>query len=128
MKILVGYDGSDTSNKALDLAKEHAKAFNAKIYILHSKLTDLPQKEHEKDRQDLEKVKSSLEKENISCETFLMIMNMMPGEHLVNFAEENEIDEIIVGVKKRSKVGKLILGSTAQYVILKASCPVATVK
>ena len=128
MKILVGYDGSDTSNKALDLAKEHAKAFNAKIYILHSKLTDLPQKEHEKDRQDLEKVKSSLEKENISCETFLTIMNMMPGEHLVNFAEENEIDEIIVGVKKRSKVGKLILGSTAQYVILKASCPVATVK
>jgi nucleotide-binding universal stress UspA family protein len=128
MKILVGYHGSDVSEKALDLAREHAKAFNAKMYILHSKVTDLPQKAHEIDKQNLEKVKSSLEKENISCETFLTIVNKSPGEHLVNFAEENEIDEIIVGVRMKSKVGKLILGSTAQYLVLKAPCPVVTVK
>ncbi len=128
MKILVGYHGSNESKRALDVAREHAKAFNAKVYIVHSKVTDLPQKGHEKDKETLEKVKSSLEKENISCETFLTIMNTLPGEHLVNFAEKNEIDEIIVGVRMRSKVGKLILGSTAQYVILKGPCPVATVK
>ena len=128
MKILVGYHRSDVSEKALDLAKEHAKAFNGKIYILHSKVTDLPQNEHEEDRKHLEKVKSSLEKENIYCETFLTIVNKSPGEHLVDFAEENEIDEIIVGVRMKSKVGKLILGSTAQYVVLKAPCPVVTVK
>jgi len=52
----------------------------------------------------------------------------LPEEHLVNFAEENEIDEIIVGVRTKSRVGKFILGSTAQYVILKAPCPVVTVK
>ncbi len=128
MKILVGYDGSDVSKKALKLAREHAKAFNAKIYILHSILTDLPQKEHEKRKQDLENVKKSLEQDNFSCETFLTIMNMMPGEHLVHFAKEHKIDEIIVGVKIKSRVGKLILGSTAQHVILKGPCPVATVK
>jgi len=38
------------------------------------------------------------------------------------------VDEIIVGVKRRSKVGKLLMGSTAQYVILQAPCPVVTVK
>ena len=128
MKILVGYHGSNVSEKALDLAREHAKAFNAKMYILHSKVTDLPQTEHEKDKQNLEKVKSSLEKENISCETFVTIMNKLPEEHLVNFAEENEIDEIIVGVRMKSRVGKFLLGSTAQYVILQAPCPVVTVK
>jgi nucleotide-binding universal stress UspA family protein len=53
---------------------------------------------------------------------------MTSGEDLVEFAEENKIDEIIVGVKRRSKVGKLLMGSTAQYVILNASCPVVTVK
>jgi nucleotide-binding universal stress UspA family protein len=38
------------------------------------------------------------------------------------------VDEIFVGVKKRSRVEKMILGSTAQHVILNASCPVTTVK
>ena len=53
--------------------------------------------------------------------------NMKPFLHK-NFLLENEIDEIVIGIKKRSKVGKLIFGSTAQYVILEAPCPVLTVK
>ena len=50
------------------------------------------------------------------------------GEDLVQFAEQNKIDEIILGIRKRSKVGKLMFGSTAQYVILNAPCPVVSVK
>ena len=53
---------------------------------------------------------------------------MEPGEDLVTFARENNVDEIIIGVRHRSKVGKLVFGSTAQYVILEAHCPVLTVK
>jgi nucleotide-binding universal stress UspA family protein len=51
-----------------------------------------------------------------------------PGEDLVQFAEENAIDLIIIGIQKRSKMGKLLFGSNAQYVILNAACPVLTVK
>ncbi len=51
-----------------------------------------------------------------------------PGEDLIQFANENEIDEIIVGVKRRSNVGKLVFGSNARYVIMEANCPVVTVK
>jgi nucleotide-binding universal stress UspA family protein len=46
----------------------------------------------------------------------------------VQFAEDNQINEIIVGVRRRSKVGKLLMGSTAQHVILNAHCPVVSIK
>ena len=46
----------------------------------------------------------------------------------MQFAEEEMADEIIIGIKRRSKVEKLVFGSTAQFVILKAHCPVVTVK
>jgi nucleotide-binding universal stress UspA family protein len=53
---------------------------------------------------------------------------MTPGEDLVDFAKEQAVDEIIIGIKRRSKVGKLLFGSNAQYIIIKAPCPVVTVK
>jgi nucleotide-binding universal stress UspA family protein len=53
---------------------------------------------------------------------------MAPGEDLVDFARENQADMVVVGVKRRSKMGKLLMGSTAQYVVLQAPCPVVTVK
>lgn len=127
MKILVGYAGSDLSNKVLKLARKRAKSLGAKVYVLHSKVTDLPNKEHEQDLQEMENVRRLLEKEGLACETHVSVRNMTPGQHLVQFAEENGIDEILVGVKRKSKVGKLLLGSTAQHVILNAPCPVVSV-
>ena len=57
-----------------------------------------------------------------------MVSSRSSGENLVWFAELENIDEIIIGVRRRSKVGKLLLGSTAQYVVLHAPCPVITIK
>jgi len=129
MKILVGYDGSDLAKRALKVAQEHAKAFGADvIHVLHSKVTDLPTRQHKIDEQDMDDVRSSVEKEGLLCETHLLIRNMEPGQHLVKFASEHAIDEIVIGVKQRSKVGKLLMGSTAQHVILEAQCPVVSVK
>jgi nucleotide-binding universal stress UspA family protein len=58
----------------------------------------------------------------------LLIRGIAPGDDLVNFAKETQADEIIIGVKNRTKVGKLLLGSTAQAVVLNAPCPVVTMK
>jgi nucleotide-binding universal stress UspA family protein len=89
--------------------------------------------EHEREDIDqaergLEYAKSVFEESDIACNTHLLIRGLTSGEDLVEFAKENDIDEIIVGVKRRSKVGKILLGSTAQFVILQAHCPVVSVK
>jgi len=76
----------------------------------------------------LEKLRKPFKTDDIVCETHTSVSYNSPGEDLVRFAKENDIDEIIIGVKKRSKVGKLVFGSTTQYVILKAPCPVLAVK
>jgi nucleotide-binding universal stress UspA family protein len=130
MKILVGYDGTNAAKEALSLAKVHAKAFGGTVNIVTSmeKGTEGQREEIEQAERGLEWAKSAFEENDIDCQTHLLIRGLMPGEDIVQFAEENKVDEIIVGVKRRSKVGKLLMGSTAQYVILKSACPVVSVK
>ena len=130
MKILVGYDGTTSAKEALNLAKKRAKAFDASVDVVTSmqKGTEHQREEIEQAERGLEYAKSIFEDNNIACKTHLLIRGLSAGEDLVEFAAENRIDEIIVGVKRRSKVGKLLMGSTAQYVILHAHCPVTSIK
>ena len=130
MKILVGYDGTNSAKEALNLAKSHAKVFGASVEVVTSMPTepDSERKMIEQAERGLEYAKSLFEEEDIACNTHLLIRGLSPGEDLVEFANENQIDQIVVGVKRRSKVGKLLMGSTAQYVILQAECPVISVK
>ena len=130
MKILVGYDGSKVADDVIKLAHEHAKAFKADVYIVTSLEQDPALKKEDIDKAEskLEKLKTPFRADDISCETQTSVSYQSPGEDLVNYAKSNNIDEIIIGIRRRSKVGKLVFGSTAQYVILEAPCPVLTVK
>jgi nucleotide-binding universal stress UspA family protein len=78
--------------------------------------------------EDLESAKKTVEDDGIACTAKLLVRGMTPGEDIVEYAQEKAIDEIIIGIKRRSKVGKLLFGSNAQYIIIKAPCPVVTVK
>ena len=130
MNILVGYDGSNPARDALKLAKHRAKASAARVDVVTS-MKGAKNSQHDDLQQaelSLEYAKALLEEDNIACETHLLVRGLSPGEDLVQFAEDNQADEIIVGVKKRLKISKLLLGSTAQQVILHAHCPVITVK
>lgn len=130
MKIMVCYDGSTVAKDALTLAQQHARAFNGSVDIVTSRLkgTKYQVEDIMNAENELDYAKEQMKKENIPCATHLLIRGMSPGEDLVQFAKENQTDEIIIGVRKRSKVEKILLGSTAQYVILQAPCPVVTVK
>jgi len=130
MKILVGFDGSNSAKDALALAKKHAAAFDAEVTVVTSltggSVTHAVEVEHA--TEDLEAAKKMFEDDGIRCQTKLLVRGMTPGEDLVQYASEKAVDEIIIGIKRRSKVGKLLFGSNAQYVIIKAPCPVVTVK
>jgi nucleotide-binding universal stress UspA family protein len=130
MKILVGYDGTGVAKRALRLAGKHAKNFDADVYIV----TSMPsgrEEDQEKisDAENrLEWARSTMEAEGLRCTTHLLIRGMSAGEDLVQFAKENQVDEIVVGVNRRSRVEKFLLGSTAQFVIIRATCAVVSVK
>jgi len=130
MRILVGYDGSKQFTKSMGLAQTHALAFNAHVDIFTASghRPELHTKEINTLEENLEKIKIIFQKNSISCETHVVYRSLSQGEDLVQFAKENGIDMIIIGVKHRSKIGKLIMGSAAQYIILEAPCPVLTVK
>ncbi|NNF99016.1 MAG: universal stress protein [Desulfobacteraceae bacterium] len=130
MQILVGYDGSNSSKAAVGLAVKHAKAFSGTVHLAASliKGTENELEEIANAENELEEVKKTFDAEGVACETHLLIRGMTPGEDLVEFAREKGIEEIIMGVKRRSKVGKMVFGSTAQFVILNADCPVVTIK
>jgi len=130
MKILVGFDGSNVSKEAVSLAQQHAVTFKAEIIIAHSMVggPEVPRKDFQIAENNIEHEKIRLLDNNVPCESILSVRGLQAGEDLVLLAKENEVDEIIIGVRRRSKVGKLLFGSTAQYVILTAPCPVVSVK
>jgi nucleotide-binding universal stress UspA family protein len=114
MKILVGYDSSNVSKEAVSLAEKHANSFKAEIILAHSMVggPEVPRKDFETAENNLEYEKNHLLDNNISCESILSVRGLEAGEDLVQLAAENNVDEIIIGVRRRSKVGKLLFGST----------------
>jgi nucleotide-binding universal stress UspA family protein len=131
MNILVGYDGSNAAREALELSKKHAMLLGAKVVVVNcmAQNRNLLFEDIRKVEQKLEgEVHSVFNSEKIPYETHLVISGHDFGEDLVQFAEQNKADEIILGIRKKSKVGKLVFGSTAQHVVLNAPCPVVAVK
>jgi nucleotide-binding universal stress UspA family protein len=130
MKILVGFDGTNMAKEAIALAEQHAQVFEATIILAYSMVggPEVPRRDFEIAENSLEHEKNVLLDKKIPCETIMSVRGLEAGEDLVQLADEHQADEIIIGVRRRSKVGKIIFGSTAQFVVLNAPCPVVTVK
>ena len=130
MKIMVCYDGSAEAKKALKLSIKRAQAANAEVYLINSMTggQEVPKRDFLNAEHELSRAQRLFDDEKISCEPKLLVRGLSPGEDMVQFAGENKVDEIVIGIKRQSKVGKLLFGSTAQHVILHAPCPVVTVR
>ena len=130
MKFLVGYTGSKESKTALALARDFAKVHGATVVVMTSmeggkgeSLDEIGKVEYE-----LKSACKFVEEAGIECESQHFARGMSPGEDIVKFAEDNNIAHLFVGIEKKSKTRKMLLGSTAQYIILRAPCPVTTTK
>ena len=130
MHIMVCFDGSDVSYHALHLAIKRTSRLGGEIFIVTSMVggKDVSTEDYDKAEKLLQKAKARVADQDIPCETLLSVKSLTAGENLTRIAKEKNIDEVYIGVKRHSKIGKLVFGSTAQYVILNAPCPVVTVK
>jgi nucleotide-binding universal stress UspA family protein len=130
MNILVGYDGSHESKKALKLARKHAKARGAKIVVVYAivRYDSMMNHEVQKARQVLQcEVQEILNDGRVPYETDLLLGMQDPGDQIADYAQGHKTDEIIIGAPKRSGNGLPVSGSTARHIMLNAPCPVVTV-
>ena len=128
--IVVGYVPKPEGQAALRRAAEEAKLRGARLVVVNSHRGGRefdPEDAIESELQ-LEDVKQELATAGIEHEVRQLVRGMDPAEDLVNVATELSADFIVIGLRRRSPVGKLILGSNAQRVLLEAPCPVLAVK
>jgi nucleotide-binding universal stress UspA family protein len=131
MKFLVCYNRTNEAKHALKVAQAHAKIWDAKLEVVSAitRIEPLKYSKVKKMEEELEEeVKELLGGDGPPYEVQLLLTDLTPGEHLVKFAEDQEINQIFLGIIKKSKVEKFLFGSTAQYVILHAPCTVLTVR
>ncbi len=130
MKFLVGYDGTPSAEDALSTAVAYAKSFKATLVVVTSIFGagEDSKEEFILAEKRLQEAQSRIQNDGLACETHILARGLAPGEDIVSFTRQNPMDHIFIGVKRRSKVGKLIFGSNAQFIILNAPCPVVTVR
>ena len=130
MNIVVAYRKSHLSSRLLEKTIEQGRALGGMVHLITALPGELTQRAREVDesRNILDEALHLLEKEAIPCESHLLLGGQSSGEDIIAFAQKYKADMIIIGVEKKSKVGKFLMGSTAQHVITHADCPVYTVK
>ena len=130
MKILVGYIRTPEGEAALKRAIEEAELRDAELFVVHSQHggeRDETERSHAHGK-ELAAVRARLEAAGVYHSVRELVRGKDPGEDLVDYAQEIDADLIVLGIRRRSPVGKLVLGSTAQEVLLGADCPVLAVK
>ncbi|MDX1659544.1 MAG: universal stress protein [Nitriliruptorales bacterium] len=129
MKIVVGFVDRPESEAALDRAVEEAKLRDAELIVIHStKGGERDETEHAIAYRDiLDRVEEELESAGVTYEVRQFVRGKTPAEDLVAVADNEGADLIVIGLRRRSPVGKLILGSHAQDVLLSTDVPVLCV-
>jgi nucleotide-binding universal stress UspA family protein len=143
-KILVPVDGSESSLNATDYAMEMAKKDGAQVIALTVNRIPLssyglttPQGElnQPKEREEMfeskqwfDKLKQNANQNNIQLKTEIISSQMSVEGTIVEYAESEGIDLIILGTKGSSGLKKMLLGSVASGVVSYATCPVMVVR
>ncbi|MEQ4207176.1 universal stress protein [Actinopolymorpha sp. B17G11] len=121
--IVVGYVDKPEGRAALQRAAAEAKLRRARLVVVNSQSVADPTTD-----EALAAVRAELTEDGLAHEVREPAPGLEPAEDLIAVAGEVAADFIVIGLRRRSPVGKLILGSNAQRVLLDASCPVLAVK
>jgi len=139
--ILFPTDFSVTTSHTAAFAADLARKYGARVYILHviyditrdslwhsSRLdtASLYDDVRKSAAEEIDRVASAFFQEGIEVEKAVEVG--LPYEGILSFADEKDIDMIVIGRHGRKRLGTVIFGSTVQKVLRRAKCPVLTVR
>jgi nucleotide-binding universal stress UspA family protein len=128
--VVVGYVPKPEGEVAVEQGIAEAKLRGADLIVVNSHRggREFDDKTSVRSEQDLSELEAKLKESGLTYEIRQLVRGFEPAEDLIGIAEECSADLIVIGLRRRTPVGKLILGSNAQRILLDAPCPVLAVK
>lgn len=128
MTIVVGYISTDEGEAAFEAAIRHAKLTGDKLLVLNTTRGDRLVDARFAQEEELANVEQRLQQAGVDHEILQPMRGHDPADEIIELAARRNASLIVIGLRKRSPVGKLIMGSTAQRILLQAESPVLAVK
>ena len=128
MTIVVGYIPTPEGSAAVDIAIEEALRTKSRLVVINTGHYGDFSHPNYATSQDVDALDAQLEAAGLEHEVRRPTDGGSAADAILEAAEETKADLIVIGVRRRSPVGKLLTGSTAQQVLLDADCPVLAVK
>jgi nucleotide-binding universal stress UspA family protein len=128
--VVVGYVPKPEGEAAVDQGIAEAKLRGVRLIVVNSHRGGRGYDDEASNRteQDLSSLETKLKDSGLTYDVRQLVRGFEPAEDLISIAEANDADLIVIGLRRRTPVGKLILGSNAQRILLDAPCPVLAVK
>lgn len=128
--VVVGYVATAEGEAALMRAVEEATLRGARLMVIssHRGGNDFDGEDALRVDAQTAEVTRRLETSGVDFEVRTLVRGFEPAEDLISLAEATEAELIVIGLRRRSPVGKLLLGSNAQRILLDAPCAVLAVK
>ncbi|AKB53169.1 universal stress protein [Methanosarcina sp. A14] len=139
-QVIIATDGSETANEAADFGIEMIGCSGAKVYAIYV-IDTTPYRSVPLDKIWSDKVLEEFEKEGREATSYIekigkaagvevesRVLKGHPAEKIVTFAEDNNIDMIIMGSLGKSGYERVLLGSVSEKVIRHAKIPVLVVR
>jgi nucleotide-binding universal stress UspA family protein len=128
--VVVGYVPKPEGEAAVAQGIAEAKLRDSKLIVVNSHRggREFDDQTSARSESDLSALETALEESGLEYDVRQLVRGFEPAEDLIGIAEESDAELIVIGLRRRTPVGKLILGSNAQRILLDAPCPVLAVK
>lgn len=128
MIILVGYIPTPEGRAALDASIELARTGSDTLLVVNGGREALRSDAKRVSEDGVTTLESELGAAGVAYEILTPRNEDEPAEQLLAVARERDPGLIVIGLRRRTPVGKFILGSAAQRILLEADVPVLSVK